>query len=145
MKSVEFIDLFNVLLRKYHAEIESYETLANISIRDLINKVAEARWTSTDDILDELCETVKKKNNDYSQDDDALSNFYQVEKYLNISAVQGVMVRLVDKIERARNLMNGKEQMVENESLVDTWLDTVAYIIIMNILIQDKEKNNGTN
>ena len=99
---------------------------------------------SADSIIDKLCTTVTNKNNDYSQDDDALSNFYQVEKYLDITAEQGVMVRLIDKIERARNLATGKEQKVKDESLIDTWLDTVAYLVIMNILIINK-KEGGTN
>lgn len=144
MKPKDFINLFKELLISYYNETKEYKTLADISIKDLINKIAEKDQVSADSIIDKLCTTVTNKNNDYSQDDDALSNFYQVEKYLDISAEQGVMVRLIDKIERARNLATGKEQKVKDESLIDTWLDTVAYLVIMNILIINK-KEGGTN
>ena len=144
MKPKDFIDLFKELLISYYNETKEYKTLADISIKDLINKIAEKDQMSADSIIDKLCTTVTNKNNDYSQDNDALSNFYQVEKYLDITAEQGVMVRLIDKIERARNLATGKEQKVKDESLIDTWLDTVAYLVIMNILIINK-KEGGTN
>lgn len=144
MKPKDFIDLFKELLISYYNETKEYKTLADISIKDLINKIAEKDQVSADSIIDKLCTTVTNKNNDYSQDNDALSNFYQVEKYLDITAEQGVMVRLIDKIERARNLATGKEQKVKDESLIDTWLDTVAYLVIMNILIINK-KEGGTN
>lgn len=144
MKPKDFINLFKELLISYYNETKEYKTLANISIKDLINKIAEKDQVSAESIIDKLCTTVTNKNNDYSQDNDALSNFYQVEKYLDITAEQGVMVRLIDKIERARNLATGKEQKVKDESLIDTWLDTVAYLVIMNILIINK-KEGGAN
>lgn len=144
MKPKDFIDLFKELLISYYNETKEYKTLADISIKNLINKIAEKDQVSAESIIDKLCTTVTNKNNDYSQDDDALSNFYQVEKYLDITAEQWVMVRLIDKIERARNLAAGKEQKVKDESLIDTWLDTVAYLVIMNILIINK-KENGAN
>lgn len=61
----------------------------------------------------------------------------------NISrhGVQGVLVRLDDKLERLNNILKkGGETQVKDETLRDTAIDILGYSAILNLLIRDEWK-----
>lgn len=76
-------------------------------------------------IVNECLELGRKKNNDYSGSVD------------NISAmgVQGIAVRLFDKVCRVHSLTHGTEQKVKDESVRDTLRDMINYCIYGLMLI----------
>ena len=87
-------------------------------------------------------EILKAKNKDYSPDEDPFSNIRLCERMGVASADVGVLVRMCDKFQRFCNLVkrNG-EAAVKDESVVDTGLDFINYIIIELGLMS--EKSNG--
>lgn len=94
------------------------------------------------DICDNLKEIVKKKNADYSGDDDAFNNLRSVET-LNITSTEnGFLTRMSDKFNRIISFVKKGVLLVEDEKIEDTLLDLANYAILMNIYIKNK-KNNG--
>jgi len=90
------------------------------------------------------------KNNDYSapesRTDDPYAvwaNFRQAE-HLNICSVeQGFMVRLSDKMSRLANLVRPRHtQTVSDESVQDTILDMVNYLLLLAGYMETK-RNQG--
>jgi hypothetical protein len=73
-----------------------------------------------------------KKNHDYSQDQDPLSNLKACEA-IGIPAYKGVLVRLQDKWSRLIELSK-KEAKVLEESVEDTLLDMAIYAILAIVL-----------
>lgn len=80
------------------------------------------------EICKELNEIYNKKNNDYG---DSFSKVY--DEYGRLS----VAIRLTDKLERFKSLLDNKQQ-VEDESIRDTLLDLANYAI----MAITKEDNN---
>ncbi len=72
------------------------------------------------EICDEIKETLIKKNRDYG---DSFSKLYQ--EYGDLS----VVIRLSDKLERYKNLINN-ENLVKDESKEDTVKDFAGYSIL---------------
>lgn len=100
----------------------------------------------------EMCDRARQislaKNNDYSapgvrKDDPfaVFNNFMQAER-LNICSVeQGFMVRISDKISRLSNLIApGHNQAVKDESVTDTALDTINYLLLLLGYLETKRK-----
>jgi len=78
-------------------------------------------------------EIIKKKNTDYSTNDDPFKNFRMWGKL-------GFAVRMSDKVSRIQQLItNGRAEVVD-ESLEDTLLDLSNYCHLMLAYLKD-EKN----
>ncbi len=77
-------------------------------------------------VCSRLTKTYKDKNSDYGD------SFVKVrEEFPN-----AILIRLSDKLNRLKTLYSGKEQMVQDESIVDTLLDLANYCIMEIIEIQ---------
>lgn len=85
-----------------------------------------------------------RKNADYAEDNDAFANFKLVVKVTNgrISAIDGVLVRMTDKLKRVGSLLARKAK-VEDESILDTLSDLAVYSIILKLMLQEKMKTNS--
>ena len=55
-------------------------------------------------------------------------------------ALQGIQIRLNDKINRLKNLFKNGENFVKDESIEDTFMDIANYGIIGLLLLKDKWK-----
>lgn len=99
----------------------------------------------------EMCDKARSisqaKNNDYSAPAErgndpfaVFANFMQAER-LNICTVeQGFMVRISDKLSRLSNLLRpGHKQMVMDEKVEDTMLDTINYLLLLAGYIRTKQ------
>ena len=93
-------------------------------------KLEDLRWDCYD-ISDEIIDILIKKHNDYGPNNIAKAPG---------GAVNGLAVRLHDKIERLNHLIsNGKEP--SNESIRDTFIDIANYGIIGLLVLDNKWDN----
>ena len=105
---------------------------------------------TTEELLnlhDQTCKKCRdimiKKNSDYtggSKATDIFANF-NASMMLNIHPVQGLLLRLIDKVQRIRSFTNDKELSVPNESVEDACEDIVNYAILAKaMLIEERKK-----
>lgn len=87
------------------------------------------------DLLAELSDLHERKNHDYSEDLDPLSNFRRAAK-LGIDPFAGVLVRMSDKWARIEQLQAGKT--AKNESLRDSLIDLSAYALLAILLLDER-------
>jgi len=99
----------------------------------------------------EMCnkafELMKRKNHDYAGGQDKsmpFANFTRCEAMGFSSTEQGFGVRLTDKMSRLSTFCEGGILKVADESLEDTILDIINYVILFHGYIQSKkETSNG--
>ena len=82
-------------------------------------------------VLSEMFNTYKKKNADYGN-----SFSETIQEFGYIPAV----ARINDKLKRVKNMVNGNEMNIKNESLRDNLMDIAVYSVLTII-----ELDNGTN
>jgi len=86
--------------------------------------------------------TLRKKSSDYTGgkgSKDPFANFKATE-VLDIDPVLGVMMRIMDKIQRVRSFVNDGELKVSNESVYDAFDDMVGYTILAKAMIKEKRE-----
>lgn len=98
---------------------------------------------------DEMCRRARAlteaKGHDYSGADDTLANLKVCEKLGICPAEKGVLVRLSDKFKRlARLVGDGAEPRVTDESVDDTILDGLNYLILLAALRKERRDESGT-
>ena len=106
---------------------------------------------TTEELLNmhkETCETcrdiMRQKNNDYTggkKSTDPSANF-NAASVLGIDPVQGLLLRVIDKIQRIRSFTNDKELKVANESVEDACDDIVNYAILAKAMLKEKRDGN---
>tara|TARA_R110000796_G_scaffold35248_1_gene90726 strand:+ start:377 stop:760 length:384 start_codon:yes stop_codon:yes gene_type:complete len=121
-------------------EVPNYEEKAN-------DAIASSDFKETFPIIEkefnkaqkELYNLFSKKMMDYGLGNIALGGNLESpedQKY----ALQGIQIRLNDKINRLKNLLKNGKSYVENESLEDTFIDIANYGIIGILLKKGKWK-----
>ena len=75
------------------------------------------------DLTEQALEIMKAKNADYSSADDPYRNFREFGQL-------GILVRLSDKLARLRTFSERGELSVKDESVRDTVLDAINYLIL---------------
>lgn len=92
-------------------------------------------------ILDEMRNLHDKKNSDYSQIGDPLSNLRSSEEFFAIPAPFGIAIRMSDKWSRfcriLRKMQDGEALGVVSESIIDTLKDFAVYCILEIIVIEE--------
>ena len=86
-------------------------------------------------------ELTRRKNSDYAGADNAFKNFELIE-YLTsgrITAAEGLLVRMSDKLIRFANLLSRPAQ-VKDEKITDTLDDLSVYAKITSIVLGAQEK-----
>ena len=82
----------------------------------------------------------KAKNSDYAcESADALSNF-RTSEVVGVPAPLGVLVRVMDKIQRIRSFAVKGELQVKGESVDDAIEDIINYMVLLKGVIKDERK-----
>lgn len=85
-------------------------------------------------------EISRKKNADYTGDNDnPFSNFTSVEN-LGIKTEQGFLTRMMDKMARIGSYVSKGELQVKDESVTDTLRDLANYSCLLAGYIKSKQK-----
>ena len=87
-------------------------------------------------IIKELQELHSRKNHDYAQEQEPLSNLRQSEK-MGIPAWKGCLVRMGDKFDRLCNFARQATLEVEDEKITDTLNDLAVYAVLCRILYEE--------
>ena len=90
-----------------------------------------------DAVLDWMREVRARKNADYSAGDDALRNFKYIETLTRdrISAMDGILVRISDKVTRLANLLDPNlEARVSDEKFEETCFDGAVYMVLLGLV-----------
>ena len=83
---------------------------------------------------------MEQKNSDYTggkSSTDPFANF-NAASILDIHPVQGLLLRVIDKIQRIRSFTNDKELKVSNESVEDACDDIVNYAILAKAMLMEE-------
>lgn len=85
-----------------------------------------------------------KKNSDYTggeKSSDIFANF-KSSKILGVDPILGIMMRVMDKIQRIRSFTEDGELKVSDESVYDACEDVVNYMILAKAMFIQKRKEN---
>jgi hypothetical protein len=86
---------------------------------------------------------MRKKNNDYATNEDALSNFKIIQ---NIGVVDdyksGILMRMTDKFARITNILKKGKADVMDETVEDTLADLCNYAAILRAALEDEKRIN---
>ena len=94
---------------------------------------SQAQWII--EVSDDIKDILLKKDSDYNN-----SFSKSFKKYGILTA----LIRLEDKFNRLENLVNGAEQKVKDESIIDTLKDIAGYcqLTIIELLKRMESKEN---
>tara|TARA_R100000995_G_scaffold20181_1_gene8339 strand:+ start:925 stop:1386 length:462 start_codon:yes stop_codon:yes gene_type:complete len=83
---------------------------------------------------------MQKKNSDYTGGKSATDPFanFNASKILDIHPVQGLLLRVIDKIKRIYSFTNDSELSVPNETVEDACDDIVNYAILAKAMLLDQ-------
>lgn len=110
------------LYHKFQSDIitDDYKLYATASFaNELINYIAQ----DANDFLTKLSNTLIAKNHDYGD------SFFKVATLMGV--FNSFSIRLLDKGFRLENLTSGTSTMVSDESVMDTKVDLVGYLILL--------------
>ncbi len=83
---------------------------------------------------------IKQKNHDYTgADDDALANFKITEKLGLSDARTGLLIRMVDKIQRLRTYIAKGQLQVPGEGAKDAARDCIGYSLLLIAMLEEQE------
>lgn len=86
-------------------------------------------------------DTIQRKNNDYTgASDDAFANFKVTEALGLSDARTGLLIRMVDKIQRLKTFIAKGELQVKGESAQDAARDCIGYSLILLGMLASAEK-----
>ena len=83
---------------------------------------------------------MQKKNSDYTGGKGATAPFanFNASKILDIHPVQGLLLRVIDKIKRIYSFTNDSELSVPNETVEDACDDIVNYAILAKAMLLEE-------
>jgi hypothetical protein len=99
--------------------------------QDFIKSIEESYKTALD--------IVRKKNADYSEENNPFSNF-EIQGWLTGCTVeQAIMGDIARKMARIKQLViNNKSPQVNDEAIADTLLDMSNYLMILKTYLEEK-------
>jgi hypothetical protein len=93
---------------------------------------------------DYLCGKAKAlmvtKNADYTGKRGTFANL-KMSELISIAPEKGILLRCLDKISRIDALVEGGELQVKSESITDSIVDVINYMILLAGLLQEREEN----
>lgn len=90
-------------------------------------------------VLFDRCVTLlKSKSNDYADGSDAFTNFKTAAQIAGISPHQTLLTLLGMKLSRLTQLI-GKGKQAQHESVEDTLLDLINYIVLLRGMLKEQE------
>ena len=92
------------------------------------------------DVTSQRCKSIMAvKNADYTGGSgDPFANFRMTES-LGIPAELGILIRIMDKIQRVRSFVEKGKLQVKNESVEDALEDIINYAILIKGMVKEKE------
>lgn len=93
------------------------------------------------ELCDRACILMKQKSEDYATGSDPFANFKRGEILGFATAEEGLMLRVVDKISRISTFLKKGHLTVENESVADSILDIINYMVLLQGMLEDKNRN----
>lgn len=82
-------------------------------------------------------ETMKKKNADYADENDALANFKGTE-IIGVEPARGILMRSLDKFKRIKSYLDRGDLKVEDEPVEDAIHDVINYMILLKATLKDQ-------
>jgi hypothetical protein len=89
--------------------------------------------------LEQMAETHSRKNHDYADQGDPLSNFKEVAAATGVPPITVIRMFLATKMARIKQL-SVKENLVVGESIKDSFLDMAVYSILGILILEEEEK-----
>ena len=90
--------------------------------------------------MKDLLETLRRKNSDYTAgEDDAFANFKVSEKLGLADAEVGLLIRMVDKIQRVRSFLSKGKLEVQTESVQDAIRDIMGYSLLLLGMLEERK------
>mgnify|MGYP006219463625 CR=1 FL=1 len=86
-------------------------------------------------LLDEMKRINREKRHDYANKKDVFANFRESE-ILNVHPVTGILMRVIDKIQRIKTFTNDGELSVPDETVDDACEDIVNYAILAKAMLR---------
>ena len=111
--------------------------------RSFFNMKIEEIIEILDKTSEQLKTTLKQKSSDYTggeKSTDPFANFRATE-CLGVDPVIGIMMRIIDKIQRIRSFVNDGQLKVPNESVYDAFDDIIGYTILAKAMIMEKRQS----
>lgn len=89
---------------------------------------------------------IQKKNSDYtSGSDNPFANF-ELAEYLDIATAEtGLLIRICDKIQRVKSFLKTGSLQVKSESYKDSLRDIIGYCLLLQGIMEAKEKEQEFN
>jgi len=118
--------------------------LPNPTNQNKKNMTIEEVITMLEETTNSLKDTLRKKSSDYTGGEgskDPFANFKATET-LDVDPVIGVMIRIMDKIQRIRSFVYDGKLKVSNESVYDAFDDIIGYTILAKAMTQEKRGKN---
>ena len=94
------------------------------------------------ELLESMAETHSRKNHDYADQNDPLSNFKEVAHATNLTPFQVLHVFIATKCASIRQLTT-KTNLVIGESIKDSLLDLAVYALLWIIHIEEHESRTN--
>ncbi len=95
----------------------------------------------TQNLFNRCVELLRAKSNDYAEGGDAFLNFKTAAQIAGISPEQTLLTLLGMKMSRLTQLIS-KGKTARNESVEDTMLDIVNYIVLLRGMMKEQEKSS---
>lgn len=92
----------------------------------------------TQALFNRCVELLRNKSNDYAEGGDAFLNFKTAAQIAGISPEQTLLTLLGMKISRLTQLI-GKGKSAKNESVEDTMLDVINYVVLLRGMMQEED------
>ena len=91
----------------------------------------------------ECKQIMQTKNSDYTGGKNATDPFanFKSSTVLGVHPVLGLLMRVLDKIQRIRSFVNDSELQVPNESVEDAFNDIINYMILGKGLLMEERAN----
>ena len=90
--------------------------------------------------MKDLLDTLRRKNSDYcAGEDDAFANFKVSEKLGLADAEIGLLIRMVDKIQRVRSFLSKGKLEVQTESVQDAIRDIMGYSLLLLGMLEERK------
>lgn len=87
------------------------------------------------------CENIiKAKNADYADDGDPYSNF-RTASLFNVHPATGILLRVMDKIQRIKSFIEKNKLEVQGESFEDACDDIINYMVLIKGYIKDNQQD----
>ena len=89
----------------------------------------------------ESCKNIiKAKNADYADDGDPYSNF-RTASLFNVHPATGILLRVMDKIQRIKSFIEKNKLEVQGESFEDACDDIINYMVLIKGYIKDNQQD----